>query len=93
MKKTTIIVLVILGVLALWGFSSYNGLITSQNLYGNHAADKLATQGAKLVVPDNLTIAAHHTKFNITATQQIRIFNILTRRWNLCKTMGLQTAY
>lgn len=33
MKKTTIIVLVILGVLALWGFSSYNGLITSQQQY------------------------------------------------------------
>ena len=33
MKKTTIIILVILGVLALWGFSSYNGLVTSQQDY------------------------------------------------------------
>lgn len=33
MKKSTIIVLVILGVLALWGFSSYNGLVTSQQQY------------------------------------------------------------
>ena len=68
-----------------------NGLITNQNLYGNHAADRLATQGAKLVAPDKLTIAAHHNTFSITATQQIRIFNILTKRWHLCKKMGLQS--
>lgn len=33
MKKTTIIILVILGVLLLWGFSSYNGLVTSKQTY------------------------------------------------------------
>lgn len=33
MKKSSIIVLVILGVLLLWGLSSYNGLVTSQQQY------------------------------------------------------------
>ncbi len=33
MKKSTIIILVILGVLALWGLSSYNGLVTSKQQY------------------------------------------------------------
>lgn len=33
MKKTIVIILVILGVLALWGFSSYNGLVSTQEQY------------------------------------------------------------
>ena len=66
------------------------GTLSRINMYGNHAADKLATDGAALVTPDKTTHQLNNDKFRITATQQIRIFNILKKRWNLCKQMGLQ---
>ena len=52
------------------------GIITRVNMYGNHAADKLATDGARLITPDKNTQQHNHHKFKITATQQLRIFSI-----------------